>query len=634
MNSTPNTPSNSNTTKVKKKSFSKIIRYYFDNAITKSSNFVIFLVLIAFVLGLLMTFFQLNVEGGVEGNFFDKWWDSVTKILKLGKGKDWYGRIMSFMFWAFSIAISGTIIGFLSSKIREVVTKLKKGKSSVIVKNHTVILGWSTNIFSILKELSYANESVGKGIVVILSTLDNEKMQDELNNIAKDTRHLTIVTRYGNPANTSELEIANPQEAKSIIVLNNGGTSDPQVITIILALGSVLKNKNIPVIASIKNASYAEVMADLNQIQVIPVLGEEIISNVTAQACRQSGLGEVFLDLLDFSGDEIYAKSIPSLNGKTYQEALVSFEKSSVIGIERDNQVQLIPPSDTIIETEDKLVFVSEDDDTIYYKQTDISKFSGIQQQEFNSENEARNVLFIGWSKIGQVISKSLISNLSPSSKVTIAYQTNYITVDELPSKDYYSGVNFNTIEIKNEFENISKLLDEGDFQDVIILGYSEKLSTEEADTTTLIYMLQLDKYLSKHQDKPFRVVAQLLDSSKAKLAQFTKTDELIVSDNLAGLLMAQLSENPNLHAVFNNLFDDKKANINIYPIEKYIEIGKTTTYEEIVYRAGLLNESSLGIRRNAAEFAKKSGGLYMNPSKNMEITAHSKDFVIVINQP
>lgn len=634
MNSNPNTPSNSNSTKVKKKSFSKITRYYFDNAITKSSNFVIFLVLIAFVLGLLMTFFQLNVEGGVEGNFFDKWWDSVTKILKLGKGKDWYGRVMSFMFWAFSIAISGTIIGFLSSKIREVVAKLKKGKSSVIVKNHTVILGWSTNIFSILKELSYANESVGKGVVVILSALDNEKMQDELKNIAKDTKHLTIVTRYGNPANTSELEIANPQEAKSIIILNNGGTNDPQVITTILALGSILENKNIPVIASIKNASYAEVMADLNQIHVIPVLGEEIISNVTAQACRQPGLGEVFLDLLDFSGDEIYAKSISSLNGKTYQEALISFEKSSVIGIERDNKVQLIPPSDTIIKTEDKLVFVSEDDDTIYYKQADISKFSGIQQQAFNSENKARNVLFIGWSKTGQVISESLIPNLSTSSKITIAYQTSYITVDELPSKDYYSDVNFSTIEIKNEFASISKLLDEGNFQDVIILGYSEKLSTEEADTTTLIYMLHLDKYLSKHQDNPFRVVAQLLDSSKAKLAQFTKTDELIVSDNLAGLLMAQLSENPNLHSVFNNLFDDKKANINIYPIEKYIEIGKTTTYEEIVYRAGLLNESSLGIRRNGAEFVKESGGLYMNPSKNMEITAHSKDFLIVINQP
>lgn len=615
-------------------SFKQKMRYHFDNAMTKPSYFVIFLVLIAFLLGLLMTFIQVLYDTEAGKSFLDTWWVSVSKILKLGKGKDWFGRFVSFLFWSFSIAISGTIIGFLSSKIREIVTNLKKGKSGVIVKNHTIIIGWSGNIFSILKELSTANENQKKGTVVIFSSQDNQTIQDQLKTIRNKTKHLNIVTRSGNPENAAELEIVNPRAAKAIIVLNEGGDNDPQVITTVLALGSILNNKNIPIIASIKNPTYANIIANLEQVKILPVLAENIIANVTAQACRERGLGLIFLDFLDFNGDEIYFQSVPELTGKTYREALISFDKSSVLGIIKDERIQLIPPSDTIIQQNDTLIFISEDDDTIFYEKADLEKYSNFIPVDYKEITKSRDVLFIGWSKTGEAILNALMPQLSKESKITIAYQTESIDEENIPTEEDYSDVVFSSTEVDDDFANIFHILDEGIYDDVIILGYAEKLSVEHADTTTLMYLLKLEQYLSRHGSKPFRIVAQMLDSSKAELAKFTQTDELIISDNLSGLLMAQLAENPQLQTVFKDLFDETKSNVNVCPMSKYVELGKPITYADIVYAASLYNESAIGYRRDDREFSDHQEGLYLNPSKKTTLKPNEKDFVIVISDP
>ncbi|MEM7184074.1 MAG: hypothetical protein AAF518_24455 [Spirochaetota bacterium] len=613
-------------------SFAEKLRYHFDNAMTRSSNFVIFLIIIAFLLGLFMTFVQMSYDKGGK-SFFDTWWISVSRILKLGKGNDWYNRLVSLLFWAFSIAISGTIIGFLSSKIREIVANLKKGKSGVIVKNHTVILGWSNNIFPILKELSVANED-GKGTVVILSSMDNQKMQDQVKGIRKNAKHLSIVTRTGNPENAEDLYIANPLAAKAIIVLNEGGDKDPQVITTVLALGTILKNTDIPIIASIQNPTYADIISSLEQVKILPVMTDNIIANVTAQACRERGLGYIFLDFLDFDGDEIYFKNVPELSGKTYREALISFDQSSVLGIIKGESIQLIPPSDTMVEEGDSLIFISADNSTIHYEKVDMQKYANFSPSSYKEVFESRDVLFIGWSKIGAAILSALMPQLSKESKITIAYQTEIIDEEDIPTAEEYSGVVFSSVQVEEDFSNIFTILEEGKYDEVIILGYAEKLPIEHADTTTLMYLLKLDQYLSRHKNKTFRVVAQMLDSSKAELAKFTQTDELIISDNLSGLLMTQLSENPQLQTVFADLFDEKKSNVNVSPISKYVELGKSVTYADIVYAASFYNESAIGYRRDAEEFSSHQDGLYLNPSKKTVIEPSDKDFIIVISHP
>ena len=386
------------------RTFGKVLKYYFDNALAKNTNFLIFIILIAFVLGFIMTMVQYSMEMQAEDSTFDdNWWNSVATVLKIqAKGDNWAARIVQFLFWSFSIMVSGFVIGFLTSKISSITKNLNKGTSDVIKRNHILIIGWSSNMFAILKELNIANESNKNQVVVIFSELGNEEMQDKLKTTMKACKHLKIVTRHGDPTNPDEVKITNPNESRAIIVLNNPEKNDAKVVTSTLALCSVLENRDISIIVSIIHTRYAEAIKKIRNFDIIPVMAESVISNVTAQACRERGLGLVIVDFLDFDGDELYYKHVPQLSGKSYGEALLSFDKSSVIGIvSKDGKLNMAPSADTIIKQEDQLIFVAEDDSTIHYQQANGDVTASPLKIEYTPKLTPNNMLYVGWSSTG-----------------------------------------------------------------------------------------------------------------------------------------------------------------------------------------------------------------------------------------
>ena len=61
------------------------------------------------------------------------------------------------------VFFSATLLGFVVDAIRSKMEELRKGKSIVMEKNHTVILGWTDKMFSLIKELCTANETQADG---------------------------------------------------------------------------------------------------------------------------------------------------------------------------------------------------------------------------------------------------------------------------------------------------------------------------------------------------------------------------------------------------------------------------------------------------------------------------------------
>ena len=620
----------SKTTKKKynKTSSKKIVSYYFDNALSKSSNFVVYSVLLSFILGLLMTFlkdaFSLNSDGG----FFDNWWINVSEILELGKGDSWPDRLIEFIFWVISIAITGTVIGFLSSKINTFFKKISRGKSFVIDSDHILIIGWSNNLFAILKELDIANESESGQKVVIFADIPNTKMQDDLSLITSKLKSLKILTRSGDPTNPSEIEIPNPNQAKSILILNDEEKKDPYVVTTTLSVCSVLTNKRIPIISSIKEKYYYDSLKNIVDFNIIPVMPEIVISNVSAQSLRQRGLGLVVLDFLDFDGDEIYFKHIPELVDCTFLEAVLSFEDSSVIGfVGSDLDVNLSVENDYILSKNDKLIFVAEDDSTISYSKITTDLNHSFPESNLMYSSNEKKILFIGWSYLGAKILDSLSGFLDDKSIIDVIFIEDYLS-DKIFNTDYSFNINF--LPITNSFD-LELKLKEGTYDDVMLIGYSDKLSINEADTFTLLKSLELDSLMRKN-NFDCRVLTQILNSSKSKLTEITHSKEIIISDNLSALLMAQLSENPNLYKVFEQLFSSDSSSINIFPIELYVELDKEITYEKVVLSAAIKKHNPVGLLFKSSDDSSHDEGLNINPNKKMKFKPSLGDCLIVIS--
>ena len=623
---------NKNDSKNIKVALKKRVRFYFDNAIIKTKYFVLFLLLILFLLGFIMTIVHYSVAQSKEGSFFDNWWTSITTILEIGSGTNWTDRIINFLYWAFSIAISGSIIGFIANGISNLVEQLKKGKSQVICNNHILILGWSNSIFAILKELSIANENVNNAVVVIFSELDNEKMLDEISAKVNVKLNLKIITRSGDTANPIELQMANPTGAKNIVILSQDKNSDTKAITTILALHSMLKNTKVSIIAQINDSKYVKNISQIKNFNFIPVLSKNIITNLKAQTLRQNGIGAVILDLLDFDGDEIYFSEIPQLIGKTYLEAVISFEDSSVMGIiDINNQTQLNPKNEIIINKGDKLIVISKDDDTIIYVEDLITPKNDIVTPKIWVEKKENNILFIGWSAIGNDILASLTPFLNATSKITVLFLPEYVNKNSI-SNTTFNGIKIDFIPVSGTDFNFEAFIENGQFKEIMIIGYTDMLSIPEADTLTLLEMLKLDNLKQSDLAIQFRVIAEILDSSKANLAEFTETEELIISDNLVALLMSQLTENPDLNLVFNDLFDSDGASINIFPIERYVELNKEISFADLVYTAGKINQSAIGVKLESGKVSSHTEGVFLNPNKKMKITPKNGDQLIVIS--
>jgi hypothetical protein len=132
------------------------------------------------VQGLISNVGFLTGPAAGKGTYFESVWDAFSKIVDHGEEPSWGERIIAILYWAIGIAVSGTIIGFITSRIQRLVQVLRKGRSPVVESGHTLILGWSPRIFPILAELAIANENVRRPLVVVFADRDREAMQDEI----------------------------------------------------------------------------------------------------------------------------------------------------------------------------------------------------------------------------------------------------------------------------------------------------------------------------------------------------------------------------------------------------------------------------------------------------------------------
>ena len=124
--------------------------------------------------------------------------------------------------------------------------------------------------------------------------------------------------------------------------------------------------------------------------------------------------------------------------------------------------------------------------------------------------------------------------------------------------------------------------LDVGSFDHIVVLCYSDALETQRADSRTIITLLHL-RDIEERDGLDISIVSEMLDLRNRALAEVTHADDFIVSARLVSLLMAQVSENAQLNAVFADLFDVSGSEIYLRPAGEYLEPGVEVTYATIV---------------------------------------------------
>ncbi|MBC8078112.1 MAG: potassium transporter TrkA [Chloroflexales bacterium] len=620
------------------------LRYAFDNTMSKGTIALIGLLgalsmLVVVVVALFVTVVGIRPEGGEQLSFPEAVWQSLMRTLDSGTmGGDigWSFRIAMLVVTFGGIFVISTLIGVLTSGIEGKVEALRKGRSHAVENGHIVILGWSQQIFVVISELIAANTSLSKSCIVIMGDKDKVEMEEEIRDNVGPTGHTRIVCRRGNPMSLSDLEIVSPHTARSLIVLApEGDNPDSSVIKTLLAITNNPRRRSEPyhIVAEIRDAKNIEVSRMVGRDEAELVLTGDLVSRIIAQTCRQSGLSIVYTELLDFDGDEIYFHTEPELVGKTFGAALLAYEESAVIGLhQRGAAPQLNPPMDTLIGAGDQLIVISEDDNTIRLAGAGRATVAtdAIQLRQ-PAQPTPERTLILGWNWRAPAIINELDRYVAAGSVVMVVANTS--STEEALAQHCANLVN-QTVTFQSGDTTDRRTLDTiaiDTYKHVIVLCYSDTLDAQQADANTLITLLHL-RDIANHSQQPFSMVSEMLDTRNRVLAEVTRADDFIVSDKLVSLILAQVSENKALNAVFTDLFDPEGAEVYLKLVSDYVRLGEPLNFYTVAEAARQRNEVALGYRlMNHAKDPAQAYGVVVNPNKSQPITFSEWDRVIVL---
>ena len=624
------------------------LRYWFDNTMSKGAIALISWLGLATAILIVITAMILLVTGAptIEGEkytFAEAAWQSLIHALDSGAvGADvgWLPRLIMMGMTVGGIFILSILIGVITSGIETRLEHLRKGRSLVVEEGHTIILGWAPQVFSIISELVIANENKKDSCIVILADKDKVEMEDEIRDRAGKTGKTRIVCRTGSPIDLDDLEIVNPHAAHAII-LPSPPIDDPDshVIKSILAITNNPNRRPEPyhIVAEIRDMSNLEVAHLVGGDETQLVLADDLIARITVQTSLQSGLSVVYTELLDFGGDEIYFYEEANLVGKTFGESLFAYEDSALIGLRSaDKEIRLNPPMDTLIQAGDQIIAISLDDDTI--------RLSGMSHWEITSDiiydvdhvtRISARTLILGWNHRATTIINELDSYLHPGSHVTIVAESEAIR-DIIA--DECKGLTHTRLNFVHGDITSRKLLDAlhiPSYQHVIILSYSDKLPSQQADARTLITLLHL-RDIANQMRAEFTITSEMLEIQNRDLAAVTRADDFIVSNKLISLMLSQISENKELNALFQDLFDPEGSEIYLKPVSDYIRVvngvDNPVNFYTLLEAARRRGEVAIGYRMKAESSAMANMyGVHINPKKSEKVSFSDEDHLIVL---
>lgn len=642
-----------------KPSFNQKIHYYIDNYLAKGSS-ALFLSLLFTFLSALALFsvvrILLSICCSETPSWLENLWMAFLQLTAPGSmGRDTESPAVMKLAAVFSgftgVVIFSTLIATLTTALNSAIANLKQGHSRVLESEHTLIVGWNKRVTEILKELVEANESEDDPVVVIMSEKDKPWMDEYLRSNFKDRGNTRIVTRSGNPASPENLAHVNAEAAKSVIVLANCDdnaseaqqvASDARGIKVVLALETAAPDAEFPIVTELFLERNRQVVLGMLPGRVKVIDSEEILAKVMVQTSRTSGLSTVYSELLSFDGCEMYITHA-KWNGITFGKSQFHFPDGVPIGIRRPTgEVELRPSVNTVLEEDFELLIVAEDDSTIDFKEKPVAVPKELKIPDRRSQQKKEKMLMLGWSTKAPTIISEHAEYVLEGSEVIIALykptEANRIEIAHL--NDQIDELDIRLTEI-NPFDGEQlKQLKPFEFDDIIILPQSLGTdgNAERIDSETIVVLLLLrsmrKEILAEGGEITTKIVTEVLDSSNQSLIHHAGVNDFIISNRIVSMLFAQISEEPEIQKVYDDLFQEDGSEIYVKPVELYFDsFPQQVTFADIMALVQQRDEEvCIGVKLGAkVGNADENFGIKLIPFKDVQYELNPGDALVVV---
>ncbi|XP_013699054.2 probable ion channel POLLUX isoform X3 [Brassica napus] len=407
-------------------------------------------------------------------------WLSWTFVADSGNHADRIGvgpRIVSVAISAGGMLIFATMLGLISDAISKMVDSLRKGKSEVLESNHILILGWSDKLGSLLKQLAIANKSIGGGVVVVLAERDKEEMENDIAKFEFDLMGTSVICRSGSALILADLKKVSVSNARAIIVLGsdeNADQSDARALRVVLSLTGVKEGLKGHVVVEMCDLDNEPLVKLVGGERIETVVAHDVIGRLMIQCALQPGLAQIWEDILGFENAEFYIKKWPQLDGRRFEDVLLSFPNAIPCGVKIavDGKIVLNPSDNYVLEEGDEILVIAEDDDTYAPGSLPEVRMCHFPKMQ-NPPKYPEKILFCGWRRDIDDMIKVLEALLAPGSEL---WMFNEVPDQEREKKLTDAGLNI------SKLVNISLVHRQGN---AVIRRHLESLPLETFDSNS-----------------------------------------------------------------------------------------------------------------------------------------------------
>ncbi len=615
---------------MKKNSINDILRYRFDNLMSRGT---IALVGILFIVTTLVIIIAGAIAALVgSGTMGENIWISIMHTIDAGtisgtETTDTPFVILMCIVTLCGLFVTSILIGIITTGFEERFSALKKGNSSVLEKGHTLILGFNDGIYTFITELITANQNQKDACIVILTPDDKEEIEAAISQMIPQRNGTRIICRTGNITDTVMLNKCAVTAAKSIII---NSQDDFTIIKSILAINTIFNDTSFigskpHIVATINDELNLEAAIIAGEGNAELLLINDIIARIIAQTCRQSGLSNVLIELFDFDGDELYLESFPDAIGSSFSSIALRLEKSVAIGIIRDGKVMLNPDRDEVITANDQFILLAEDDGVskLSPPRSEPIEIKSYLPNESYPKKPVDNLLILGVNSMLLQILQELNNSFTKGSTIIVADK-------EIPQEYISIASKFSNIKVEmnscdtNDRKNLNYLVNDKINQ--VLLLSNDDCQQEDSDAATLLKLIHL-RDIARKSNRVINITSEIKNSTNQKLAKVAQVNDLVVGTNIVNLALTQISENRKLSEIFGELLHSDGSEIYMRPALGYLTLGEPIDFYTITEIASLKGEVAIGYKKQEGieQF------ISLNPNKGEKISFTKDDYIVVI---
>ncbi|MEI0488221.1 CASTOR/POLLUX-related putative ion channel [Brachyspira pulli] len=570
------------------KDISNYIKYRIDRMLNKGLFYQLMLLVFAIIILLLTVSIFIIVAFKYPPK--QAFWDSLMQFIDTGNISSVEGNtgiVITFLLVTFvGVCGWGSLIAMINKALQDRINNLSKGNAFIMEKNHAIILGYGEEALTIIEEFIMAKVKT----IIILSEHNVDVIRKRVSFI-KGYKNTNIIIREGTTSRIENIKLLNIGKSSSISIINN---DDTESLNILLALKKIIEedeiDKKINICVLVHEEDTIEIIKSIEDKNfVIHVIYKyEILYKLIAQSIIYTGLSNVYEDLFSNDGNIFCIENEHNFEDYSFKDAALKYLDKGMIllGITKEDRSQLLIPNyDYVIKKENRLVFLSRNDND-----DSVKEYSNIKPSIIKYKN---NILLICEEKRYVEIIKEISEYIENHSITMLSY-------DSIKSE-------------RNKYKFILEKLKKENTTKIVLI--SEDNITDVKSINVLLIIRQI----IRKENLNIAILSLLNSIQKRNLIYSDDVRDFIVSGKLIGMLMAQASLSSNILYIFCGLLSKNGKDIIMSPYADYFNESKSfkDVYLYFIQKKTIL----IGVKRY--------NDVILNP--NYDTMLDNKDEIIII---